>query len=69
MTRTLIDVDDDALELAKVALGTQSKVETVNAALRLAGGREARIASYRRLTEALDHGDLCDPEVMASAWR
>ena len=33
MTRTLIDIDDEKLEAAKRALGTSTKVETVNRAL------------------------------------
>jgi Arc/MetJ family transcription regulator len=34
MARTLLDVDDDALARAAGVLGTTSKVETVNRALR-----------------------------------
>jgi hypothetical protein len=32
--RTVVDIDKDALEAAKAALGTTSMVDTVNAALR-----------------------------------
>ncbi len=42
MARTLLDVDGDALARAAAVLGTTSKVETVNHALRLGGGRSGR---------------------------
>lgn len=41
MTRTTIDVDEDALALAREALGTTGLSRTVNAALREVGRRRA----------------------------
>lgn len=65
--RTVIDVDDDALAAAAAVLGTRTKVETVNAALRLVAERPQRLA----LLDALDRyaEDLGDPEVMHGAHR
>lgn len=38
MARTLLDLDDEALACAAALLGTTTKVETVNRALRLVAG-------------------------------
>ena len=56
MTKTLLDVDDDLLDEATAALGTSTKKDTVNEALRLAVDtiRERRrqgLASLRRIAE------------------
>ena len=67
MTRTLIDIDDDALARAAKELGTSTKVETVNRALRDIASRRARLAFLDQLRDADD--DLGDPDVMESAWR
>ena len=67
MTRTLIDIDDDKLEAAKRALGTSTKVETVNRALAEVAARKARLAFLDDLDRAAV--DLADPEVMRGAWR
>jgi len=45
MARTTIDVDTDALEAARAALGTRSASDTVNAALREAV-RRAQLADF-----------------------
>ncbi len=65
--RTVIDVDDAALEGAAAVLGTRTKVATVNAALALVAGRTQRVA----LLDVLDAtaSDLGDAEVMRGAWR
>jgi Arc/MetJ family transcription regulator len=67
MARTLIDIDDAALEGAKRVLGTRTKVETVNRALAEVAARTRRLA----FLDDLDHAavDLADPEVMRGAWR
>jgi Arc/MetJ family transcription regulator len=41
MTKRLIDVDDDALAGARARLGTETIRDTVNEALRRAGGQRA----------------------------
>ena len=50
MSRTVVDLDDDALSLASEELGTTSKVATVNAALR----RVANQRAAARMLELLD---------------
>jgi Arc/MetJ family transcription regulator len=67
MTRTLIDIDDEALEAAKRVLGTRTKVETVNRALAEVAARTRRLAFLDDLDRAAV--DLADPEVMRGAWR
>lgn len=42
MTRTLIDVDDEALAAAARALGTATKKDTINSALREVAARRVR---------------------------
>ena len=68
MTKTLIDVDDEALALAQHELGASTKRETVNRALTLV----ATVAACRRDIERLTSGalpDLLDGEIMSAAWR
>lgn len=71
MTRTLLDVDDDALARAAARLGTASKVETVNRALQLVAGAADDDARRRRFDELLDLvGDrLAETDVREEAWR
>lgn len=65
--RTVIDVDNDALEGAAAVLGTRTKVATVNAALALVANRPDRLALIETLDTAA--ADLGDSEVMRGAWR
>ncbi len=67
MTRTLVDIDDDALRAAAAELGTTTKVETVNRALVEIAARPRRLAFLEALRTADD--DLGDPEIMGGAWR
>src|SRR2546429_8983030 len=66
MSRTVVDLDDEALSLASEELGTTSKVATVNAALR----RVANQRAAARMLELLDETgtDLSD-EALRGAWR
>lgn len=66
MTRTLIDVDDDALAGAARELGTTTKVETINRALADVASRGERLAFLDHLRASED--DLGDDGVMAAAW-
>ncbi len=65
--RTVIDIDDAALEAAMQVLGTSTKVETVNRALAEVANREARLALLADLDRVA--GDLGDESVMSGAWR
>jgi Arc/MetJ family transcription regulator len=67
MSRTLVDIDDDALRAAAAELGTSTKVETVNRALAEIAARPRRLAFLETLRTADD--DLGDPEIMRGAWR
>jgi Arc/MetJ family transcription regulator len=67
MTRTLVDIDDEALAAAAAELGTSTKVETVNRALAEIAARPRRLAALERLRTAED--DLGDAEIMRGAWR
>jgi Arc/MetJ family transcription regulator len=71
MSRTLIDVDDDALGRAAEILGTTTKVETVNRALHLVVERADRRAEQDRFDDLLDLvGErLAEIDVRAEAWR
>lgn len=68
MSRTVIDIDDDALEVAMAELGTTTKVDTVNKALR-------EVARYRaeRRSKALDVFDRIASNLdgfdRGEAWR
>lgn len=63
MTRTLIDIDDEALAAAARELGTSTKVETVNRALADIAGRAARVNFVAAMATA-EH--YLDDE---TAWR
>lgn len=68
MSKTLIDVDDEELAAAAEVLKTQTKKDTVNAALRLVTALAARRRDLQRLTSgALP--DLADEDVMRAAWQ
>ena len=67
MTRTLVDINDEALAAAAAELGTTTKVETVNRALAEIAARPKRLAALEALRTADD--ELLDPEVMRGAWR
>ena len=68
MAKTLIDVDEEYLAAAQQALHTETKKDTVNAALRAV----AALAARRRDLQHLASGslpDLEDEQVMRSAWQ
>ncbi len=52
MSRTVIDVDDDLVAAAATALGTSTKTETVNAALREILQTRRRALALTRLRAA-----------------
>jgi Arc/MetJ family transcription regulator len=66
--RTVVDIDEDSLREARAALGTTTKVETVNRAL----AEVAAIAARRRDLKRLAKGDLSalgDEELHRAAWQ
>jgi Arc/MetJ family transcription regulator len=58
MVKTPIEIDQDALATAAEVLGTTTKKDTVNAALREVGERLVRLRALARLGEMADHGDF-----------
>jgi Arc/MetJ family transcription regulator len=68
MAKTLIDIDEQALAEAQDALHTESKKDTVNAALREVAALAARRRDLKRLTDG-GLPDLADAEIMRDAWR
>jgi Arc/MetJ family transcription regulator len=68
--KTVIDLDDEALDLAARELGTTTKKDTVNAALHFVAGRRQRIEQLVDDPYALGVGpDITDQEVMRTARR
>ncbi|MEC4020155.1 type II toxin-antitoxin system VapB family antitoxin [Streptomyces sp. H27-D2] len=58
MTKLLVDIDDEALELAAKVFGTKTKKDTVNTALREATRRIQRARALAELVEMADRGDF-----------
>ncbi|MEU5759414.1 MULTISPECIES: type II toxin-antitoxin system VapB family antitoxin [Nocardia] len=65
MSRTLIDIDDEALSLAAEELGTKTKVATVNAALREVANRRA---VWKMLQQLRGSETDLSAEAMKGAW-
>jgi Arc/MetJ family transcription regulator len=68
MTKTLIEIDDEYLAAAQQALGTTTKKDTVNAALREVTALAARRRDLHRLTSR-NLPDLEDEDVMRAGWQ
>ena len=68
MAKTLIEIDDEYLAAAQQALGTTTKKDTVNAALREVAALAARRRDLHRLTSG-GLPDLEDEDVMRAAWQ
>ncbi|RZS37653.1 VapB protein of antitoxin of type II toxin-antitoxin system [Herbihabitans rhizosphaerae] len=58
MVKTPIEIDQEALESAAEVLGTKTKKDTVNAALREVSQRLVRQRALARLAEMADRGDF-----------
>jgi Arc/MetJ family transcription regulator len=67
--RTIIDVDDALLDAAQAELGTTTKKDTVNEALRYVAERKARARAVLDDPFLLGGSDLTDGEVMSGARR
>lgn len=68
MAKTLIDVNEEYLAAAQEVLQTETKKDTVNAALRAVAAMAARRRDLERLmTGGLP--DLLDEQVMRAAWQ
>ncbi|WP_073951991.1 type II toxin-antitoxin system VapB family antitoxin [Streptomyces kebangsaanensis] len=58
MSRTVIDLDDEALAEAARLLGTTTKKDTVNAALREIADRRRRAAAVERMRQMVAAGEI-----------
>lgn len=58
MTKTPVEIDDDALAAAAQVLGTTTKKDTVNAALREVSARLLRLRALEQLGAMADQGDF-----------
>jgi Arc/MetJ family transcription regulator len=58
MVKTPIEIDEDALATAAEVLGTRTKKDTVNAALREVGQRLERLRALAELGAMADRGDF-----------
>ena len=67
MAKTLIDVNEEYLAAAQEVLHTETKKDTINAALRAVAALAARRRDLQRLVSELP--DLADAEVMRAAWQ
>jgi len=67
--RTIVDVDDALLEAARAELGTATKKDTVNEALRYVAERKARARAILDDPFFLGGSDLTNAEVMSGARR
>ena len=56
MTKVLVDVDDDALAEASALMGTKTKKDTINGALRETVQRLRRAQALARLAEMGESG-------------
>lgn len=68
MTKTLIDVDEEQLAAAQEVLKTETKKDTINAALRQVNALAARRRDLQRLI-AGGLPDLANDDVMRAAWQ
>lgn len=66
--KTPIELDEDALAAAAEVLGTTTKKDTVNTALREIARLHARMRAFENWRD-IGSPDLLDPEVMSQAWR
>ena len=69
MGKTLIDVDDALLEAARDVLGTSTKKDTVNTALREVVAARARSEAALKLIEWGQRNEPWDDSIRDRAWR
>lgn len=60
MTKTVVDLDDELMRRAQLLLGTRTKRETVDRALRELVERVERLELLEFMTSTLDLGVLTD---------
>jgi Arc/MetJ family transcription regulator len=68
MAKTVIDLDEDLLSQTQDILGTATKKDTVNEAMRRVV-RDAAVREFMAMAREGVFQDLANAEVMAEAWR
>ena len=68
-TKTPIEIDDEALRAAMEVLGTTTKKDTVNAALREVSSRLRRLRALEELRAMGDAGDFAEFVDHPSSYR
>ena len=68
VAKTLIDIDDALLEAARDVLGTSTKKDTVNTALREVVAMQRRADAVEGLVEWLGRNEPWDDSVRDRAW-
>ena len=68
MAKTLVDVNEEYLAAAREVLHTETKKDTINAALRAVAALAARRRDLQRLASG-GLPDLENPKVMRAAWQ
>jgi Arc/MetJ family transcription regulator len=68
VSRTVIDLDDEALDAAAIELGTTTKRDTVNTALREVADRNRRARAWAELQKLTADGGL-DLDLLADKKR
>lgn len=69
MSRSMSRLDDEALAAAQKRLGTSTKVQTVNEALRRVATPQTQEATARAMIALLGSSEIDDRRVMEGAWR
>ena len=69
MTKTLIDIDDDLLEAVREVLGTTTKKDTVNTALREVLAAQQRRRAAHDLIAWGQRNEPWDDSIRDRAWR
>ena len=69
MAKTLVDIDDNLLEAAREVLGTSTKKDTVNAALREVLAAQERRRAAVELIMWGQRNEPWDDSVRDRAWR
>jgi len=69
VSKTLVDVDDDLLAQARGLLGTATKKDTINGALREVVQRQLRLDALATAREQTFLAALTDESFRAAAWR
>ncbi|MFF3557177.1 type II toxin-antitoxin system VapB family antitoxin [Streptomyces tsukubensis] len=68
MSRTVIDLDDEALAAAAKELGTTTKRDTINTALREIVERNRRLRALHELQDLVENGAL-DADILLDKRR